>query len=204
MLQWHQLEIDRLHSRPHHPVLLQSRPICTLQLLFRIGALHVRHAAEEEEQIRRGEDSLVDQNPGGNRRIGAFEVDVLLEESVPQSRAGAKDRFGKGFSMAVLSHNPSVCEVTSAIECHSPRPGQVLVLKPNSLDGLLAHDIPSRKEDLCEPASAIELGADATETGIYSRGDGLCQDGPLRKLQLVPVTRHAISAWGSRSRALRE
>ena len=96
--------------------------------------------------------------------------------------------------MVCLSHNPAVCEDTSAIECHSPRPGQVLVLKPNSLDSLLAHDIPSRKEDLCEAPSAIELGMSGAETGIYSRGDGLCQDGPLRKLQLVPVTRYAISA----------
>jgi hypothetical protein len=96
--------------------------------------------------------------------------------------------------MVYSIHDAAVCEDTSAIECHSSRPGQVLVLKPNSLDSLLAHDIPSRKEDLCEPASATELGASGGETRIYSRGNGLCQDGPLRKLQLVPVTRYAISA----------
>lgn len=88
-----------------------------------------------------------------------------------------------------------MCKGTSAIKCHAPRPGEILVLKPNSLDGLLAHDIPSRKEDLCETASAIELGASGAGTGIYSRSYGLCQERPLRKLQLVPVTRHAISAW---------
>lgn len=95
MLQWHQLEIDRLHSRPYHPILLQGCPICTLQLLLRIGAFHVRHAAEEEEQIRRSEDRLVDQNAGSDSRVGTLEVDVLLEELVPESRAGTEDRFGR-------------------------------------------------------------------------------------------------------------
>ena len=84
-------------------------------------------------------------------------------------------------------------ESTSTIESHPPCPGQAVVFRPNAFHGLLAHDIPSRKEDLYEATSAIELGGSGIVAKVYSRGYGLCQDGPLRKLHLIPVKRYAIS-----------
>lgn len=68
-----------------------------------------------------------------------------------------------------------------------------MVFKPNPLDALLAHDISSRKEDLDKAASAIALDRSGAVAKIHSRGYRLCQDRPLRKLELIPVKRYAIS-----------
>ena len=93
MLQRHQLEIDRLHGRPNHPILLQRRPICALQLFLGIGSLHVRHTTQKEKQISRSEDGLIDQDPGGDGSIDALKHDILLKEPKPQCCARAEDRF---------------------------------------------------------------------------------------------------------------
>lgn len=95
MLQRHQLEVDRLDSRPHHPILLQRRLICTVQLILRIAPLHVGHATQEEKQIRRSEDSLVDQDASCDRAIDGLEVDAPLEKPVPKSRTGPEHRFNQ-------------------------------------------------------------------------------------------------------------
>ena len=78
MFQRHQLEIDRLHPRPNHPILSQRRRIRTLQLILRTTALHNRHTAQKQKQIRRREDALIGQDAGSDGGVGVLEVDVLL------------------------------------------------------------------------------------------------------------------------------
>ena len=68
-----------------------------------------------------------------------------------------------------------------------------MLFQPNLLNALLAHDIAGREEDLNEATSASErIGSGGIAT-VYSRGYGLCQDRSLRKLELIPSTRYAIS-----------
>ena len=91
MLQWHELEINSLYSRPNHPILLQCIPVCTVKLILWIRALHVCHATQEEEEICGGEDGLIHKDTGSDSCIFGFQGDALLEESVPKGCAGAED-----------------------------------------------------------------------------------------------------------------
>lgn len=70
MLQRHKLEINSLHRRPHHPILLQGLHIRAFQLLFRIAPFHDGHTAQEAEHVRSGEDTLVCKDTGGNGQVG--------------------------------------------------------------------------------------------------------------------------------------
>jgi hypothetical protein len=83
MMQWHQFEIDRLHKRPHHPILLQCRSICTLQFIFRARPLHNRHTTQENEKIRARENDLICPNPCENFEVLVLENDFVLEEFEP-------------------------------------------------------------------------------------------------------------------------
>ena len=91
MVQGHELEIDRLDRRPHHPVLLQRVEVCTVQLLLRIRALHDRHAAEEDEQVGAGEDGLVAGDAGRDLGVLVLEHDFVLQELEPGRGCGAED-----------------------------------------------------------------------------------------------------------------
>lgn len=91
MLQRHQLKIDRLHPRPHHPILTQRRRIRALQLIFGTRALHQRHTAQEDKQIGRGKHALIGEDARGNGGVGVLQVDFILEEFKPGCRCGSED-----------------------------------------------------------------------------------------------------------------
>lgn len=91
MLQRHQLKVDSLHERPQHPILLQRRPIRTIQLILRTRPLHDGHTAQKTEQICRSENRLISQNAGGDGSVFAAEIDSLLEEFEPRCCGRTKD-----------------------------------------------------------------------------------------------------------------
>lgn len=91
MLQRHQLEIDRLHPRPHHPILLQHSRICAHQLIPGTRPLHDGHAAQEHEEVRWREDDLVGENARCDGGVGVLEDDFVLQKLEPGCCDGAKD-----------------------------------------------------------------------------------------------------------------
>ena len=92
MLQRHELEIDRLYSRPQQPIALQCPPVRAFDLFFWIGSLHDSHAAEEAEDIRACEDRLVGQDTSRDGEVGSIgEVDPARQEAEPGRCGGAED-----------------------------------------------------------------------------------------------------------------
>ena len=91
MLQRHQLEIDSLHPRPHHPVLLQRRRIRALQLIPRTRPLHDRHTAQKNEEVRRREHDLISQHARRDSRVRILEHDLVLQELEPGGCDRAED-----------------------------------------------------------------------------------------------------------------
>lgn len=92
MHQRHEPEINRLHKRPNHPILLQRLPVRPPQLLLRVRPLHERHGREEAEEVRGGEDGLVRQDARGDGEVGGGgEVDAAGEEGEPGCGCGAED-----------------------------------------------------------------------------------------------------------------
>lgn len=97
MLQRHELEIHRLHRRPHHPVLLECLGVRARQLLRRVRPLHQRHRRQEAEEVRRGEDGLVRQDARADGQVRARgEVDPPREEGEPGCCGGAEDCCCRG------------------------------------------------------------------------------------------------------------
>lgn len=97
MLQRHELEVHRLHRRPHHPVLLERLKVRPRQLLLRVRALHDGHRRQEAEQVRRREDGLVRQHARADGQVGPRgEVYPPREEGEPGRGCGAEDCCGGG------------------------------------------------------------------------------------------------------------
>lgn len=91
MLQRHQLEIDSLHPRPHHPILLQRRRIRARQLIPGTRPLHDRHTAQKNEEVRRGEEDLIGENARRTGGVGILKDNLVLQELEPSCCDGAKD-----------------------------------------------------------------------------------------------------------------
>ena len=91
MMQWHQFEIDSLHSRPKHPIFLQRRPVRSIELILGACSLHDRHTAEKAKQIGRGEHGLIGQDPRGDGSVGVCQVDPILEELEPRRGCRAEN-----------------------------------------------------------------------------------------------------------------
>ena len=80
MLEWHELEVDRLHRRPQHPVSLQAIDVVLLQLLLRIAAFKDGHRGKEERHIACSKDGLVGKDARGDRDILVLQLDLVLQE----------------------------------------------------------------------------------------------------------------------------
>jgi hypothetical protein len=91
VMQWYQFEIDSLYERPHHPILLQRRSICTLQLVLRTRPLHNRHTTQEDEKIRARENDLICRNPRNDFQVLVLEDDFVLEEFEPRRGCWPED-----------------------------------------------------------------------------------------------------------------
>ena len=102
MFQWHEFEIKCLYPRPHHPILRQSRPICTVQFILGAGSLHDRHAAQKAEQVCRREDGLINQYSRNDGGVGILEIDPLLQELEPDCSSRSENSLESPQS---ASHN---------------------------------------------------------------------------------------------------
>jgi len=92
MHQRHELKIHGLHKRPHHPVLAQRLRVRALQLRLHGRAFHERHAGEEDEEVRAGEEALVEADAGEDFEVFVAEDDGALEEGEPGCCGGPEDR----------------------------------------------------------------------------------------------------------------
>jgi len=94
MLQRHELEIHKLHPRPHIPILNNRSLVRRLQLLLDRRALHPCHRRQEYKHVGWREDELVHGDAGYDcRGAGGRVADnyVTLEEGVPGCGSGAED-----------------------------------------------------------------------------------------------------------------
>lgn len=93
MVQRHELEVDDLDERPHHPVGLEGVLVGAVELVLGVGTLHDRHAAEEHEQVGRGKDQLITGNTGHDLSVLVPEDDLVLEELEPGRSGGTEDGY---------------------------------------------------------------------------------------------------------------
>jgi hypothetical protein len=92
-MQRHKFKVDSLHKRPNHPILLQRRSICALQLVFGTRSLHNRHTAQENEEIRACEDCLICGDPSDDFEVFVLENDFVLEELEPCGCCWAENSY---------------------------------------------------------------------------------------------------------------
>lgn len=128
MLQRHKLEVRKLHRRPHHPILLQRRPIALLQLCPWVRTLHDRHAAQKAEQIRRGKHGLIRGHARDDLEVRTtWDADGALEEAEPHGRCGSEN--------------------AATVNRHAAGSRVVLVGETTLLNGLLGHGVAGREEN---------------------------------------------------------
>jgi hypothetical protein len=92
MVEWNNTKVCHLYPRPHHPILYQCSVVRRVNLVLYpdlcgqrslvTNALEVRHRAEEQAQVDRCENKLIETDSGGDSGSFAREVDTL-EEAVP-------------------------------------------------------------------------------------------------------------------------
>lgn len=73
-----QLEIDCLDERPDHPILLERRSVCAVQLILRTRALHDSHTAQEDEEVGTSEDGLISSNASCDLEVFVLQHDLVL------------------------------------------------------------------------------------------------------------------------------
>lgn len=128
MLKWHELEVDELHSRPNHPVLLESHGVGLVELVLWAGALHDSHGGEEEKQVTRGEQALIGGDASDDGEVGRVgDHDALLQEAEPLGGSGTED--------------------AASVEGHAAGTGEVVALDAIALDGLLSESVAGCEED---------------------------------------------------------
>jgi len=93
VVQRNQFEVDSLNKGPNHPILLQSSPICSLQLLLWARAFHNGHAAKENKEIGACEDSLISSNAREHLDILISKDDLVLEELEPGRGCRTEDSY---------------------------------------------------------------------------------------------------------------
>ena len=93
MVQRDELEVDHLHERPDQVVGRQGGLVVLLELLPRRGALQDGHAAEEDADEGRGEQTLVAGHARQDRAVGRAQVHVALQETEPGRRGRAEHRY---------------------------------------------------------------------------------------------------------------
>lgn len=144
VVEWHELEVRQLHSRPDHPILLQRHGVCLVELVLGALALHQSHGGQEEKQVARGEETLIGSNAGDDSEVrGVGDIDALLQEAEPLGGRGTED--------------------AAAVEGHAGGAGEVVALQAIAFDSLLCERVAGREEDgggdgLCENRARGQFG----------------------------------------------
>lgn len=163
MFQRHNREVRRLHSRPHHPILLVGIPVRAPQLVARTRALHNRHASEEAGEIRGREHALIGEDFGGDLESGTlWDLYATLEEGEPEGCGGAEDGWWGAVvlvsrrGMSQKGREVGRAMRTTAIEHHSPCTLDVVVLETSLFDCMLGEGVACAEKDLLgrQPASS--------------------------------------------------
>lgn len=90
-MQWYELEIDRLHCWPEHPIGSQSRKIALSELLLGANPFHDRHSGQKETEMGGGKDGLIGQYSSGDGHVLILKVDPVLQEFIPFCDNRSKD-----------------------------------------------------------------------------------------------------------------
>lgn len=92
MLKRDELEVHSLNEWPEHPVLGQSVPVCRLDLLLRVRALHDGHRRKEDEQVGGSKDGLIKTNTSKDLHVGrAGNANAALQEAEPGGSERTED-----------------------------------------------------------------------------------------------------------------
>jgi hypothetical protein len=175
-MQRHQLEVDGLHERPDHPVLLERGRVCAFQLVLRAGALHDGHAAEEDKQVGAGKDGLVASHAGNNLEVLVLEDDLVLQELEPGRSGGTEDGYVPlALKNRWIPPRGIKNKLTATVQCHAAGTRQFVILPALLLNQLLCHRVAGRKE--------------------HGGRDALGQDRARRQLHLVPRSKLAMALF---------
>lgn len=92
MLKRDELEVHGLNEWPEHPVLGESVPVCGLDLLLRVRALHDGHGRKEDKQVGRSKDGLIKTNTSKDLHVGrAGDANATLQEAEPGGSERTED-----------------------------------------------------------------------------------------------------------------